>query len=114
MFRVVVTDGRSPRDGRFIEEIGTYSPTQKQGVKFEIQLERADYWIGVGAQPSETVAGMIKKARITAAAAPEAEAAPAGEAEPAPAAAAPAEEPAAAEPAAETAEPAAASESADA
>ena len=61
MFRVVVTDGRSPRDGRFIEEIGTYAPTQKQGVNFEIQLDRADYWIGVGAQPSETVSGMIKK-----------------------------------------------------
>jgi small subunit ribosomal protein S16 len=96
MFRVVVTDGRSPRDGRFIEEIGTYAPTQKQGVNFEIQLDRADYWIGVGAQPSETVSGMIKKARKSADAEPAedtpAEAAPA---EAAPAAAAP--EPAAAE-----------------
>ncbi|MGY8656694.1 MAG: 30S ribosomal protein S16 [Verrucomicrobiia bacterium] len=101
MFRVVVTDGRSPRDGRFIEEIGTYAPTQKQGVNFEIQLDRADYWIGVGAQPSETVSGMIKKARKSADAEPAedtpAEAAPAeaAPAEAAPAAAAP--EPAAAE-----------------
>ena len=92
MFRVVVTDGRSPRDGRFIEEIGTYAPTQKQGVNFEIQLDRADYWIGVGAQPSETVSGMIKKARKSADAEP---------AEDTPAEAAPAEEPAAAAPATE-------------
>jgi small subunit ribosomal protein S16 len=120
MFRVVVTDGRSPRDGRFIEEIGTYAPTQKQGVNFEIQLDRADYWIGVGAQPSETVSGMIKKARKSAdaepaedtpaeaapaAAAPEPAAAekpaPAAEATPAAEAPAPAEEPAAAAPATE-------------
>jgi small subunit ribosomal protein S16 len=63
VYRVVVTDGRSPRDGRFIEEIGTYIPTKKEGPKFDLQLERAEYWLGVGAQPSETVTSMIKKAR---------------------------------------------------
>ncbi len=63
VFRVVVTDSRSPRDGRFIEEIGTYIPTKKQGSKFDLNLERVDYWVGVGAQPSETVASMIKKSR---------------------------------------------------
>ena len=99
IFRVVVTDGRNPRDGRFIEEIGTYTPTKKQGVKFEIQLDRADYWIGVGAQPSETVSNMIKKARISADAAP-AEAAPTPEPAAAEAAPEPAAEPAEAAPAA--------------
>ena len=60
-FRIVVTDSRSPRDGRFIEEIGTYLP-QKKGEKFTLDLERAKYWVSVGAQPSETVASFIKKA----------------------------------------------------
>lgn len=94
VFRVVVTDGRSPRDGRFIEEIGTYTPTLQQGVKFDIQLDRADYWIGVGAQPSETVTSMIKKARLSANAAPaEKPAAPAPARKPAAAAPAPAPAP---------------------
>jgi small subunit ribosomal protein S16 len=60
-YRIVVTDSRSPRDGRFIEEIGSYQPTRREN-KFKINLERANYWVGVGAQPSETVASMIKKA----------------------------------------------------
>ena len=60
-FRVVVADGRSPRDGRFIEEIGTYQPLKK-GDNFSIKLERAKYWLSKGAQPSETVASFIKKA----------------------------------------------------
>jgi small subunit ribosomal protein S16 len=61
VFRIVVADSRSPRDGKFIEEIGTYQPLQK-GNNFKIDLERAKYWVGKGAQPSETVASMIKKA----------------------------------------------------
>ncbi|MEN9572870.1 MAG: hypothetical protein RL514_725 [Verrucomicrobiota bacterium] len=61
-FRVVVADGRSPRDGKFIEEIGTYLPGQKD-INFKINLERADYWVSKGAQPSDTVASFIKKAR---------------------------------------------------
>ena len=61
VFRIVVADGRSPRDGKFIEEIGTYLPLQKEN-NVKINLDRANYWIGVGAQPSDTVASFIKKA----------------------------------------------------
>lgn len=67
-FRIVVADGRSPRDGKFIEEIGTYLPLQK-GDNFKIDLDRAKYWVGVGAQPSDTVASFIRKATRAAAAA---------------------------------------------
>ena len=68
VFRIVVADGRSPRDGKFIEEIGTYLPLQKDN-NVKINLERAKYWVGVGAQPSDTVASMIKRATKAAAAA---------------------------------------------
>src|SRR6266851_3315282 len=71
-FRIVVADGRSPRDGRFIEELGTYQPRRK-GRNFTLDLERIKYWLSKGAQPSETVASFIKKAAkdaVTAAAAP--------------------------------------------
>lgn len=61
VYRVVVADSRSPRDGRFIEELGTYDPSRK-GENFTLNLERANYWVGVGAQPSDTVASMIRKA----------------------------------------------------
>jgi len=61
VFRIVVADGRSPRDGKFIEEIGTYSPLQKEN-NFSLNLERAKYWVSKGAQPSDTVASFIKKA----------------------------------------------------
>jgi small subunit ribosomal protein S16 len=61
VFRIVVADGRSPRDGKFIEEIGTYQPL-KQGDNFKIDLDRVNYWVSKGAQPSETVASFIKKA----------------------------------------------------
>ena len=67
VFRIVVADGRSPRDGRFIEELGTYQPL-KSGDNFTLDLERAKYWISKGAQPSETVASFIKKATKAAAA----------------------------------------------
>lgn len=68
VYRVVVADGRSPRDGKFIEEIGTYQPLQK-GNNFNIKLDRAEYWISKGAQPSDTVRSFIKKqTRATAAA----------------------------------------------
>jgi small subunit ribosomal protein S16 len=67
-FRIVVADGRSPRDGKFIEEIGTYLPLQK-GDNFKIDLDRVKYWVGVGAQPSDTVASFIRKATRAAAAA---------------------------------------------
>jgi small subunit ribosomal protein S16 len=60
-FRIVVADGRSPRDGRFIEEIGSYQPLKK-GDNFSLKLDRAKYWLSKGAQPSETVASFLKKA----------------------------------------------------
>lgn len=61
VFRIVVADSRSPRDGKFIEEIGTYQPLKK-GTNFTMDLERAKYWLSKGAQPSDTVASFIKKA----------------------------------------------------
>jgi small subunit ribosomal protein S16 len=61
VFRVVVADGRSPRDGKFIEELGTYHPLKK-GDNVTLDLERAKYWLSVGAQASETVASFIRKA----------------------------------------------------
>jgi small subunit ribosomal protein S16 len=69
VFRIVVADSRSPRDGKFIEEIGTYQPLKK-GDNFNMDLERAKYWLSKGAQPSDTVASFIKKATKAAAAAP--------------------------------------------
>ena len=59
-FRIVVADSRSPRDGKFIEEIGAYQPLKK-GDNFQMDFERAKYWISKGAQPSETVASFLKK-----------------------------------------------------
>jgi len=61
VFRIVVTDARSPRDGRFIEELGTYWP-EKRTDNVKLDLERAKYWVSKGAQPSDTVASFIKKA----------------------------------------------------
>ena len=68
VYRIVVADGRSPRDGKFIEESGTYQPL-KAGDNFTLKMERADYWMSLGAQPSDTVRSFIKKAKKTAAAA---------------------------------------------
>ena len=76
VFRIVVADGRSPRDGKFIEQIGTYQPLKK-GDNFALDYERAKYWIGKGAQPSDTVASFIRKTAKAAAAAPAAPAPPA-------------------------------------
>ena len=60
-YRVVVADSHFARDGRFIEEIGTYDPlTEPATVK--IDMERAKYWIANGAQPTETVRTLLKKA----------------------------------------------------
>ena len=62
-YRVVVADSRYPRDGRFIEEIGTYNPmVAENGVN--IDADAAKKWIGNGAQPTETVASIFKKAGI--------------------------------------------------
>jgi small subunit ribosomal protein S16 len=70
VYRIVVADGRSPRDGKFIEEIGTYQPLKKD-LNYVLDLERVKYWVSKGAKPSDTVASFIKKAgRAAAAAAP--------------------------------------------
>ena len=60
-YRIVVADSRSPRDGKFIEELGFYDPKQK-GMNFKLDLDRAQYWVSHGAQPSATVGSLIKKA----------------------------------------------------
>ena len=66
-FRIVVADSRSPRDGKCIEELGTYLPLKK-GDNYTLKLDRADYWLSKGAQPSDTVASFIKRASKAAAA----------------------------------------------
>ena len=58
-YRVVIMDSRTKRDGRAIEEIGKYHPTQEPSL-IEINSERAQYWLGVGAQPTEQVAALLK------------------------------------------------------
>jgi small subunit ribosomal protein S16 len=74
-YKVVVTDKRSPRDGKFIEIIGTYDP-KKTGHNSTLDVSRADYWISKGAQPSDTVRSLLKKTRKQAAEAPVAAATP--------------------------------------
>ena len=59
-YRVVVADSRYPRDGRFIEEIGTYDPN-KEPSEIKIDAERAQEWIKTGAQPTDTVRALLKK-----------------------------------------------------
>ncbi|MCR5664440.1 MAG: 30S ribosomal protein S16 [Oscillospiraceae bacterium] len=59
-YRVIVADSRSPRDGRFIEELGTYDP-MAEGETLKVNVERAKYWIANGAQPTDTVRGLLKK-----------------------------------------------------
>jgi len=108
-YKVVVADSRSPRDGKFIEIIGTYDP-KKPGNNSTLKLDRAEYWIRKGAQPSDTVRSLIKKnknpeaAAKKAAAAAAKKAARAPKAAPAPVATEPAVAPAAPEPPAPPAE----------
>jgi small subunit ribosomal protein S16 len=61
-YKVVVADRRSPRDGKFIELIGTYDP-KKPDHNSTLNIERVEYWISKGAQPSDTVRSLIKKNR---------------------------------------------------
>ena len=63
-YRIVVADSRKRRDGRFIEMIGTYDPLKKGDDNSLIDLAKADAWIGKGAKASETVASIIRKARL--------------------------------------------------
>ena len=62
-YRIVVADSRSPRDGRFIEEIGTYDPT-KDPSEFKVDEELAKKWLNNGAQPTEVVGKIVKAAGI--------------------------------------------------
>ncbi|BCN31325.1 30S ribosomal protein S16 [Anaeromicropila herbilytica] len=62
-YRIVVADSRAPRDGKFIEEIGTYDPT-KQPSAFSVNEEAAKKWLSNGAQPTETVSKILKNAGI--------------------------------------------------
>ena len=60
-YRIVVTDSRYPRDGRFIEEIGYYNPVENPA-ELKVDVDRAQAWIKTGAQPTETVRDLLKKA----------------------------------------------------
>ncbi len=62
-YRVIVADSRSPRDGRFIEEIGYYNPLTNPA-EIKIDAEKAKKWIANGAQPTETVKSLLKKSGI--------------------------------------------------
>lgn len=62
-YRIVVADSRYPRDGRFIEEIGTYNPIA-QPAEIKVDLEKASQWIANGAQPTDTVKELLKKAGL--------------------------------------------------
>ncbi len=59
-YRIVVADSRYPRDGRFIEELGVYDPMAESD-KLKVDMERTKYWIANGAQPTDTVRGLLKK-----------------------------------------------------
>ena len=60
-FRVVATDTRNPRDGRFIETLGWYDP-KKEGINFGLKLDRIEHWKGVGAELSDTVRSLVRRA----------------------------------------------------
>jgi small subunit ribosomal protein S16 len=63
VYRIVVADSKSPRDGKFIEVIGQYAPRQAEG-SLNVDEARANYWLGVGAQPSDTVRSLLRKAGV--------------------------------------------------
>ena len=62
-YRIVVADSRFPRDGRFIEELGTYNPLAKPS-EVKVDAEKAKQWIKDGAQPTDTVRALLKKAGV--------------------------------------------------
>ena len=62
-YRVVVADSRSPRDGRFIEEVGFYDP-MKEPVEIKLDAEKIQKWIGNGAQPTDTVRALLVKSDV--------------------------------------------------
>ena len=66
-YRVVASDARSPRDGRFLEQIGRYDPTREPAL-FEVDQERLSHWLGHGAQPTATLKRLILNKRVAASA----------------------------------------------
>ncbi len=62
--RIVVVDSRKPRDGKFIEELGVYDPS-KDPAFIKLDKERIKFWLNVGAKPSETVASILKKEKVS-------------------------------------------------
>ena len=62
-YHVVATDSRKPRDGRYIEDVGLYDPTRTPE-RIELKQERVEHWLKVGARPSQTVAMLIKRAKV--------------------------------------------------
>jgi small subunit ribosomal protein S16 len=63
VYRIVVADSRSPRDGKFIEIIGQYAPRQQEG-GLKVDAERAGYWLDVGAQPTDTARSLLRRAGV--------------------------------------------------
>lgn len=72
VYRLVVAEARGRRDGRFVEKLGTYAPKQKEDKQLDVKVDRVDYWLSVGAIPTDTSKSLIKKARKAAPAAAEA------------------------------------------
>jgi small subunit ribosomal protein S16 len=73
VYRVVVAEARGRRDGRFVEKLGTYLPSPKgKQIELTLDVERADYWMSVGAKPTDTAHSLIKRARKEASATAEA------------------------------------------
>lgn len=66
VYRIVVADKESPRDGRFVEIIGTYDPRAEDGKQVTVDTEKARAWLAKGATPSDTVGSLLKRAGVTA------------------------------------------------
>ncbi len=62
-YHVVATDSRKPRDGRYIEDVGMYDPTRKPEL-LKLKADRVEHWLKAGAKPSQTVAMLLKKAKV--------------------------------------------------
>mgnify|MGYP002777301027 CR=1 FL=1 len=63
-YRIVVADSKSPRDGKFIEIVGQYAPRQAAEQQVNLDVARVNYWLGVGAQPSDTVRSLLRRAGV--------------------------------------------------
>jgi small subunit ribosomal protein S16 len=63
-YRIVVADSKSPRDGKFIEIVGQYAPRQASEQQVNLDVARVNYWLGVGAQPSDTVRSLLRRAGV--------------------------------------------------